>query len=890
MNKKLIIGTFAAALLLAGAFYQHVSAQYYDEYEDYNVPYTPVDPCPGKICGWVDVSNVRAFGVVHPTRNGINFYGTQTTKEHLCQLAGYDRSKGGQEQNRKWSKCNDEYYVTWTGSNWNIYKCDARTYTVSIYCEKDKPNNAPTISWSQAPTAAACDASYKVEAAGADVDGNLTAVSVDKNDSAFAYAGGGNGWEGTSGNPTSDSGPKTVTFTAWSQDSTGAQSAKISHTVSIGSCVAPNREPTGSLSASCAALSGSASDPDAPGQSIGVHFYVDGPAGSGSFAGATNTNGGSYSMALPESLKTGTNRTVYAYAIDTAGGNNPQIGQATVNCSPASAPAPTGFIAVSPSTLPSSGGSVTVSWSVSGASSCTASGDWSGTKGSSGSETKQVSRSSQFDISCTGAGGTWSDSGRVTVAGSLNITDFFISPNSVKEGDGFTIYGVAQWNGVDYIKRHRAYFQGSQGGQWTYAAGPYAVTVVANGYYTAERNPYSMYMGPGSYSVVYEVEDNAGNTDSETRSFTYQGGQQCDTKSHTCSASYTGYEYPQSQSTQTLTVYQSCDISEQQHGALNIPNGTATLQNRAYSDQCPQCWYDTHAYQGTTWHCSRTLSGYDHPHYRSTFPVTYYTSCSISDAEKAALEAQGYVYGYRQRTQETSPGQWTDVHYMSNCDSNTARCTDSNATNYNQTGSCRYNNQTRCTDSNATNYNQIGSCDYSNNNNTDTNTNGGTGNNPGGNGNNGNNGNRPIPGFTITADSSRTPVQFVGGIGGGSEARRIEVNPVNGFNEDVTVTVASIRSRSGGQALPEGVVALYSLDNKPFAGSMSTTQRYNPSVGGGKYIGSEGLIGSSFKLTLSKAVSEPYEVVFNAVSTSGKAATYVLLIEPDVKNPSFKEL
>lgn len=58
-----------------------------------------------------------------------------------------------------------------------------------------------------------------------------------------------------------------------------------------------------------------------------------------------------------------------------------------------------------------------LSWTTSDASSCTASGGWSGSKPTMGSEaTRPLSQNTTFTLTCTGAGGTSSDSVQVTVA------------------------------------------------------------------------------------------------------------------------------------------------------------------------------------------------------------------------------------------------------------------------------------------------------------------------------------------------------------------------------------------------------------------------------------------------------------------------------------------
>ena len=102
-------------------------------------------------------------------------------------------------------------------------------------------NIPPTISWTASPGSAASGQTYTVSAHGHDDDGNLAQVNVWKNGQPFAFAGGGNGTDGDSSNPTSDTGPQTVTFTAQAVDSTGATSPIISQTVTV---AAPYNPPT----------------------------------------------------------------------------------------------------------------------------------------------------------------------------------------------------------------------------------------------------------------------------------------------------------------------------------------------------------------------------------------------------------------------------------------------------------------------------------------------------------------------------------------------------------------------------------------------------------------------------------------------------------------------
>ena len=99
-------------------------------------------------------------------------------------------------------------------------------------------NDAPRISWTAAfgalnPAQVNPGQTYTISADAQDDNGNLVAVSINKNGQPFAYAGGGNGYSGNSQNPTSDP-AGTVTYTAWAGDSSGASSPAIAWTVLVG--------------------------------------------------------------------------------------------------------------------------------------------------------------------------------------------------------------------------------------------------------------------------------------------------------------------------------------------------------------------------------------------------------------------------------------------------------------------------------------------------------------------------------------------------------------------------------------------------------------------------------------------------------------------------------
>ncbi len=108
--------------------------------------------------------------------------------------------------------------------------------------------------------------------------------------------------------------------------------------------------PTGYLdSADCETFAGWTQDPDEPEKAIDVHIYLGGPAGSGASALVINANAhredlcvaiGScahgFYQATPYSLLDGAPRPIHAYAIDSMGGPNPELGSSplTLQCAP----------------------------------------------------------------------------------------------------------------------------------------------------------------------------------------------------------------------------------------------------------------------------------------------------------------------------------------------------------------------------------------------------------------------------------------------------------------------------------------------------------------------------------------------------------------------------
>ncbi|HUO68864.1 MAG TPA: GDSL-type esterase/lipase family protein, partial [Gammaproteobacteria bacterium] len=131
--------------------------------------------------------------------------------------------------------------------------------------------------------------------------------------------------------------------------------------------------------------------------------------------------------------------TLYTYTVTAFDRMSPNRNESTPSA-PASAttqttstPTPTVSLQVNPSAVPI-GGTTQLTWSSTNATSCTASGSWAGAKATSGSATSStLSVNTSFTLTCTGAGGTASDTKAVAVdpAATVSLT---VSPASVPSG------------------------------------------------------------------------------------------------------------------------------------------------------------------------------------------------------------------------------------------------------------------------------------------------------------------------------------------------------------------------------------------------------------------------------------------------------------------------
>ena len=135
--------------------------------------------------------------------------------------------------------------ITYTAQAVDSNGATSATISQTVTVSAPPPvNHAPTIAWTSTPGTVASGQSYTVSAHGHDQDGNLTQVNVWRNGSPYAFSGGGNGTDSDSGNPSSDTGPQTITYTAQAVDSNGATSATISQTVAVSAPLPVNHAPT----------------------------------------------------------------------------------------------------------------------------------------------------------------------------------------------------------------------------------------------------------------------------------------------------------------------------------------------------------------------------------------------------------------------------------------------------------------------------------------------------------------------------------------------------------------------------------------------------------------------------------------------------------------------
>jgi trimeric autotransporter adhesin len=129
-----------------------------------------------------------------------------------------------------------------------------------------------------------------------------------------------------------------------------------------------------------------------------------------------------------------TSNATYILTCTGSGGSAVQSTTVTVTT-----PAPTVTLTASSTTV-ASGGKSTLTWSSTNATSCVASGGWSGTIAPTGTQsTTALSAATKYTATCTGAGGSATQSVTVSVAAATPALSFSANPSSIASGNSTTL-------------------------------------------------------------------------------------------------------------------------------------------------------------------------------------------------------------------------------------------------------------------------------------------------------------------------------------------------------------------------------------------------------------------------------------------------------------------
>jgi hypothetical protein len=324
------------------------------------------------------------------------------------------------------------YTITAQGPNGPAVQTATVTVTAS-------PNTAPTIAWNTTPGTVASGQSYSVSAHGHDADGNLTNVNVWRNGVAYAFAGGGNGTDNDSGNPSTDTGPLTIIYTAEAVDGAGVHSATISQTVTV-NAPSTNHAPTivwnttpGTV-ASGQSYTISAHGHDQDGNLTNVNVWRSGSP----FAFAGGGNGTDNDSGNPTTDTGPTSIAYTAEAVDSNGVHSGTISQTVTVSAPASV---TASISTSPTTA-TAPGSTTISWSTSNATAVSVTGSGINSAATSGSQIVSglAAGTYTYTLTAQGNGGPITRTATFTVSSGASVTgSISVSPTTMAWGGTATL-------------------------------------------------------------------------------------------------------------------------------------------------------------------------------------------------------------------------------------------------------------------------------------------------------------------------------------------------------------------------------------------------------------------------------------------------------------------
>jgi hypothetical protein len=223
------------------------------------------------------------------------------------------------------------------------------------------------------------------------------------------------GWSGSrAASGTENVSPTSTTTYTLSCTGTGG-SASAAATVAISSTPAA---PVVTLAASPAAI--------ASGQSSTLTWSSTNATACTAGGGWTGTKTTSGSQSVSP-----TSTTTYRLSCTGTGGAGSDSATVTIVA------APTVSLAAAPDTV-AAGTASTLTWSSTNATGCTASGGWTGTKATSGSQSVSPGATTKYGLTCTGPGGTASDSAIVTVLAAPTVT-LTADPATITSGQSSTL-------------------------------------------------------------------------------------------------------------------------------------------------------------------------------------------------------------------------------------------------------------------------------------------------------------------------------------------------------------------------------------------------------------------------------------------------------------------
>jgi PKD repeat protein len=193
-------------------------------------------------------------------------------------------------------------------------------------------------------------------------------------------------------------------------------------------------------------------DPDNSSVSNTIQIYFNGPRGVGTLVtsmdtsilrsdinavfGITGNHG--FEFAIPNLYKDGLLHSVYIYGVEINVLNNPTLIAGSPKSFTIAPPvAPTVTITADPSTI-TVGSSAQLTWTSTNTTSCTASGAWVGAQTTSGTLTVSPTVTSTYTLTCTGLGGTASQSAIITVNQPPTLT-FSANPTTIDSGASSTL-------------------------------------------------------------------------------------------------------------------------------------------------------------------------------------------------------------------------------------------------------------------------------------------------------------------------------------------------------------------------------------------------------------------------------------------------------------------